>query len=153
MQDIKEIALSPALSAVLRDLPSTGVVKLIANGFAYLDIDDRYIHNIYPLLDYPHLVKPDYFSESANYMGAHISIVYPEEKIRIPSSEENKTINFTVTGLFIADILNKRYYALKVNAPGLLDLRRNYQLADKLQLRDHLLDLHITVANSYLPQK
>lgn len=153
MLDIKEIVLNPIFFSAIQNLPQTGIVKTTANGFAYLDIDDRFIHRVYPLLDYPRLIKPDYFSDSSNYIGAHISIVYPEENVNILPREENKSIGFTITGLFMADILDKRYYAFKVHAPELLALRRSYRLSKKLQLKGYLLDPHITIANSLLSPK
>jgi hypothetical protein len=147
---IQRLPLSANIAAVINQLPHSGKIKILAGGFSYLDIDDRFIHAIYPLLNYPGIVKPDYFSDENSHMGAHISITYPEENVQLDSREENKQMTFTVEGLFTADLLNKRYFALKVNAPDLIHLRRQYGLGDNLQLKGYLLEPHITVGTMRL---
>ena len=52
----------PGLAKTLINLPTEVKVKQAVNGFLYLDIDDRYIHEIFPLLKQSELQKPDYFS-------------------------------------------------------------------------------------------
>jgi hypothetical protein len=142
---IQRLPFSADVAAVINQLPHSGKITILAGGFSYLDIDDRFIHAIYPLLNYPGIVKRDYFSDENSHMGAHISITYPEENVQLDSREENKQMTFTVEGLFTADLLNKRYFALKVNAPDLIHLRRQYGLGDNLQLKGYLLEPHITV--------
>ncbi len=142
------LTMSAELSKLIQGLPKMGKIKIIPGGFSYVDIDDNFIHQVYPLLDYPGAVKPDYFSEENNPIGAHISICYPEECIELDSSEENKLISFSIVGLFAADLADKRYIALKVEAADLLKIRRKYGLTNKLQLAGYLIDPHITVATS-----
>lgn len=142
---IQRLPLPADIAVVINQLPHSGKIKILAGGFSYLDIDDRFIHAIFPLLNYPGIVKPDYFSDENNHMGAHISITYPEENVQLDIAEENKQMSFSVEGLFAADLVNKRYFALKVNAPDLIHLRRQYGLGDQLQLKGYLLEPHITV--------
>lgn len=147
----EEIELSPlevkGLDSIIENLPKMGEVKYNDDsGFAYLDVDDNYIHYIYPLLKNSLLIKPDYFSEKTNFIGAHISFIYPEEGVNITPSEENKLVTFEIEGLFLAELLNKKYYVLKINSPKLLELRYKYGLSTKLKLYNHLVDLHITIA-------
>src|SRR6185312_15055711 len=118
----------------------------IGHGYSYLDIDDDYIHKIYPLIADKGAVKPDYFSKKTNFMGAHISITYPEENVNIPDHEAGKIINFETEKLFTAILLDKRYYALKIKAPDLLELRKKYSLTNKLKLKNYWVEPHITIA-------
>lgn len=147
---MKNLAIQPLeiyqLQQQVSELPNFGTVEILANGFAYLDIDDAFIHQIYPLVNNQQATKPDYFDEKAHFIGAHISITYPEEGIRIPATEVGKLIPFKIEGLFTANILAKKYYALKVNAPELLELRLKYGLSKRLLLHGFWVDLHITVA-------
>lgn len=137
---------SSKISTAVGNLPHSGNIKIYPDGFSYLDIDNSFIHATYPLLDYSGIVKPNYFSAKHNQIGAHISITYPEENVTLDRREENRLITFSVVGLFAADLGNKRYFALKVDAPDLIQLRHHYGLGDKLQLKGYLLELHITIA-------
>lgn len=134
------------LEKCIKPLSKRGQIKIKPNGFSYLDIDDRFIHDVFPLIKEPNIRKPDYFGDKADNMGAHISIVYPEENIKLPNNEENKSISFEVQGLYIADVAQKRHYALRVNSPELIKLRLNYGLPEKLKLYGYWVYPHITIA-------
>lgn len=136
----------PGLSETLINLPTEGKVKQAVNGFLYLDIDDRYIHEIFPLLKQSNLQKPDYFSMETNFIGAHISIIYPDELIEVKTDLIGKQYAFTINGLFFTEILNTRYFALKVQAPGLLAVRAQYALPEQLKIYGYHIDFHITIA-------
>src|SRR3984957_5008356 len=102
MLTMQPLTMPPQLLEVVRNLPQVGKIKIAAGYFSYLNIDDNFIHSIYPLLDYPGIVKPDYFSAETGYIGAHISITYPEENTQLNQDEENKPITFSAVGLFSA---------------------------------------------------
>ncbi len=127
-------------------LPKYGIFKH-QNGLAYLDVNDDYIHQIYPTLAHSSVLKPDYFDEETQYIGAHISIIYPHE-LDEPKIETylEKTFSFEIEGLICANIFNKKYYALKVHAPELRQIRVDLGLPGQLTFKEFLVDFHITVA-------
>lgn len=131
--------------SLIEKLPKQGTVHVKNNNYCYLNIDDRYIHNAFDFLPAIELKKPDYFDETTQFMGAHISIIYPEENVTVFSDEIGKIVDFEVDGLFSARLLNKTYYVFKVISPHLLELRKRYGLNEKLLLKGHLVDFHITV--------
>lgn len=141
--------LLPDLLTVANSFSKMGCLKMSINKLIYLDIHDDYIHQLYPLLNQwnQKIDKPDYFGEKA--VGAHISVIYPEENILVLDDELSQRHYFTITGLFSADLHNKRYYVLGVKAPSLIALRNKHKLADKLFFKDHWIDLHITIGTSH----
>ena len=125
-------------------LPCYGVLKKTLSNYLYLDIDDRFIDQIFPLLGKPELTKPDYFTD---YIGAHISVVYPDESIAIKDKINLfETHYFKVEGIFYAKIANKTYYALSVNAPSLSLIRKQMSLQIKPCFKGYMIDFHITIA-------
>lgn len=131
---------------VIQSLPTQGQIKLKNNNYCYLDIDDDYIHNVSSLLTVANIKKPHYFDANTDFMGAHISVIYPEEGILVNKSDVGITCDFKVVGLFSAMLLSKQYYVLGVVSADLQKIRQSYQLAEKLLWKGHLVDLHITVA-------
>lgn len=115
------------------------------NNFTCLSIDDNFIHALYPYFQQlnPHIEKPDYFGE--DLAGAHITVIYPEESALICEEDIGTSHQFTILNAFSADFGLKRYFGLLVKAPSLLDLRRRYGLGKKLQFKNCLVDLHITI--------
>ena len=130
------------------NLPHVGKLKTTLLGLTYLSVDNNYVHRVFALINDKELTKPDYFQPSG--VGAHISVIYPEEKIKIPSSELNQDYLFEIIGLFSATLADKFYYVLKVDAPTLVSLRKRYGLSEKLRIKNHLVDMHITVGVKYL---
>lgn len=133
------------LNTILQKLPASGCLCAKAD-YVYLDIDDRFIHDIYPLIQNPHAEKPRYFDKDREYMGAHISIFYPEENIDIKPKDLGQIHSFSVKDCVMVDIWGKKYYALRVHSPTLVALRQQYGLGEKLIFKESLIDLHITVA-------
>jgi len=130
-------------------LPNTGVLRVI-DDYTFLDISDAYIHELFPLLaPESNLQKPNYFS-SQKSMGAHISIIYPEEQVRIERQEHAKTHVFKPTGLWYAILESKTYYVLMIESPTLTSLRRKYQLPDQLSFKGNLFSFHTTIAIRFL---
>jgi hypothetical protein len=136
---------APALVAKARKLPSTARLKVSAAKLTYLAINDDYIHQLFPLLPEKAIKKPDYFTEDS--IGAHISVVYPEENC-VPTQYLNQEFSFTTTAVFAAELAGNKYYVLGVEAPELLHVRHIYGLPKKLSLYGHWVDLHITLGKS-----
>jgi len=68
------------LIKVAKSLDNEGVVLQDGN-YTYLKISDDFIHKLYHLIkENNHLQKPDYFGEKYA-IGAHITIIYPNENI------------------------------------------------------------------------
>lgn len=128
-----------------------GTLALSLSGLVYLDIDDNYILELFPLLHtkYQEVARPDYFDMDA--IGAHISAVYPEENRRIPDEELGKKYQFKIMGLYSVVLNNKKYYILLVNSPSLLIFRAKYGLPNQLKFKGYGIDLHITIGKVPLP--
>lgn len=133
----------PEIISVTASLSHIGRIGLTDLGLTYLDIDDEYIHRTFQLIGDQQATKPDYFDDSL--VGAHISVIYPEEGVNCHKRDLNQEHSFSVSGIFTAILGGKRYYALKVKAPTLIALRRGYGLPSKLYFKEHWVDLHITV--------
>jgi hypothetical protein len=133
----------PALLSQAAKLPSAGILNVSSSNLTYLDIDDEYIHRLFPLLSQYDVQKPDYFKSGSE--GAHITVVYPEENIAISRAMLNQTHAFTPTQIVTATIGLKTYYALLVDSPDLLNIRRKYNLPDLLNFRGYGMGFHITL--------
>lgn len=143
-------------------LPNVGVLKYEESvPYCYLKLDDNYIHQLFPLLQElqlnkgEQLHKPDYFSEEKHNVGAHISLVYPEEIGAIKLKNEVKqhiaeqpqpTYTFNLNALFSVSIFNQTFYALTVSCPALEKMRMQHGFTKKLNYQGLLLPLHITLA-------
>jgi hypothetical protein len=134
----------PKLIKVARALPLQGYVEVSLDNLVYLDIDDDFIHKTYPMLLFPHIRKPNYFNE--NPIGAHISIIYPEEKIYLLPEDMHQKHQFDIEGLYSAILFEKKYFVLKVKSLSLTQLRLKYNLHEKPCYKKHSLEFHITIA-------
>jgi len=131
----------PEILKTALDIQSSGYLEQSFHYF-YLKIDDDYIHRLFPLFQDKMITKPDYFNRYT--MGAHITIVYPEENKLINEQELGKEHHFKIKEIFSTVIGLKRYYALLVEAPTLLQLRKKYGLSSQLLFKNHWIDFHIT---------
>ena len=133
----------PELVNDVSGLATRGRLAISDNNLVYLDVHDDYIHQLFPLFANQKIKKPDYFGVGS--VGAHISIIYPEENILVSSDDLTDEHEFEIKGAFVADMGLKRYYALMVNAPSLLLLRRKYGLSDMLPFKGYSIGFHITI--------
>lgn len=133
----------PELTQVVSTLPSVGKLAISANKLVYLDINDDFVHLLFPLLQNTKIKKPDYFRD--NLGGAHISVIYPEERNLIFKEELNKEHFFQIQKMVVAEIGLKKYYALIVQSPSLLEIRRKHGLPDQLCFKGYAIDFHITI--------
>lgn len=88
----KEISNPTLLKYAKKKLPLQGTLKQDNTGsYYYLKIHDDFIFKLFPLIKEPGLSIPDYFLPRYD-IGAHISVIYPEEmlleKINIDELEQ-----------------------------------------------------------------
>ncbi len=126
--------------------PSKGKLAVSGNNLVYLDIDDAYIHQLFPLAQNQQIKKPDYFGEKS--VGAHITVIYPEENKIINNDELNQEHGFIVKDIVTAEIGLKTYYVILVESPSLLKLRRRHGLSDALFFKGYSIGFHITIGVS-----
>jgi hypothetical protein len=141
--EIKSLNL-PALLEAAKNLPNTGTLVNTPENYLYLDISDEFIHQLFPMLNLPNIEKPDYF-EGKN-TGAHLSVIYPEEKREINADDYGTEHSFSVLDVGVATLHKKDYYVLWVAAPTLATLRREYFLHNQLFFKGYWIDYHITIA-------
>lgn len=126
----------------IEHLPQSGVLKVARDGFVYLKVDDRYIDELFPLLDKPEYRKPPYFRRP-NAPGAHISVIYVDERHKTGWIDEiGHKYSFKITGMGSVPADTQEYIVLEVAAPGLERLREKYGLSPLL--KGH--QFHITIA-------
>lgn len=138
----------PDLLQTAQSLNNIGNIVVTPNNLTCLKVDDAYIHRLFPLLPIPGITKPNYFK--TNGIGAHISVIYPEEGVAIANKDLGILHTFRVTGIFNTVIHQKRYYAFKVSAPTLIVLRESSQLSRELNFKNYWIGPHITVATASL---
>lgn len=121
-------------------LSTEGELVQQEDGYAYLKVDDAYIHDLFPKLGRADFSKPPYFRRK-DAPGAHISIVYADEGVRL--KEAGQKYRFTLKK--IAMVNPKKdvsYIVLELDAPSLEKLRESYGLSPKL--KGH--EFHISLA-------
>lgn len=124
-------------------LSTSGYLAVTSKNLTYLDIDDQYIHQLFPLLEDKTIKKPDYFGQ--NSIGAHISVIYPEENTSIDQVDLGIQHHFTINGIYTAELGLKSYYALIIESASLSQLRKKYGLPRLLCLKNFRVEPHITV--------
>ncbi len=102
-------------------LPLSGILKQNALGtYYYLKVHDDFIFELLPLINATNLSAPDYFQPACN-IGAHISVIYPEEmpleKIKIDELEQS--FSFEIMRLLKAFVFNKTVLLLSISSPSL----------------------------------
>lgn len=136
-----------AVSYANEHLPKVGKLVQQSDGYAYVKVDDRYIHELFPLLKLDAgFTKPPYFRRE-DAPGAHISVVYEDENVTL--SEAGKEFSFALKNFKLVETKDSTsFLVLEVDAPELEKLREKYGLSKKL--KNH--EFHITVAKKY-PKK
>jgi len=133
----------PKLIEASKRLSTKGDTQVSENNLFYLNIDDAYIHQLFPLLEDKRIQKPAYFG--AKSAGAHITIMYPEEYKKIQRQDLQQEHKFLIKKLVSAEIGAKTYYVLLIESPSLLSLRRKYNLPDLLNFKGYSIGFHITL--------
>lgn len=131
---------APFSEAVLKytqnNLPNFGTLKN-ANGFVYLDIDNKYIHELIQFIEKSGFQKPPYF-EDIDVLGAHITVIYPNEmkQYNIQQIDETGlTIFFQPVECKLVTPPNGKemgeVYFLVVDSPQLDQIREKYGLPNR----------------------
>jgi hypothetical protein len=128
-------------------LSPTGCLSRTDNNLVYLNIDDDYIHQLYPHLQNNSIMKPDYFGKDS--IGAHISVIYPEENPKISNDYFDEKHHFSIKNLYWTQLNSKKYYVLMIQSDSLIQLRNQSGLSEKPYFRGHAIDFHITVGVSF----
>lgn len=136
---------NPAILRLAEQLPKTGKLEISANQLTYLNVLDEYIHELYPLLEDKTIQKPAYFGKGK--VGAHISVIYPEEAIIANFTEHGRLYDFTIRDLVVAKIGMRNYYVLLVESPELQLIRHKYQLPAQLNFKGYAINFHITIGS------
>ena len=134
------------LHSTILALPTDGKIKRTTSGYVYADINNDYVHKIFPLLKAKEIYKPDYFSRRKNFIGAHISLIYAEENVSVDEKLPAAINEFSIRELITMRIGKILYYALTVNSLEITRIRRAFGLTEKLNFRGHWVEPHITVA-------
>lgn len=134
---------APQILASAAKLNAVGQLGIINNTYLYLKIDDTFIHQLYPLIQISHVIKPEYFGVGG--IGAHISVIYPEENKLINISELKQEHEFTIKHAATAQIREKLYYAVLVESTTLLAIRKKYNLPELLSFKGYDICFHITI--------
>jgi hypothetical protein len=140
----QEVLDSPiVLNYAHNELPNWGVLKNI-EGFVYIDLDDDYIHKLIAFIKDDGFEEPPYFG--AGLVGAHITVIYPEEitKYGIEEIQEcGEIIFFTLKDCKIVHPPKwqkiDEVYFIVIDAPQLDQIRQKYGLPT----REY--DFHITI--------
>jgi hypothetical protein len=136
----------PNLIKISQQFDSTGKIEASINQLTYLKINDEYIHELFPLLHVTEIKKPNYFGDGL--VGAHISLIYPEENQIINPHDLGQKHHFKIKDIIIAELGVKKYYALLIESPSLLQFRRKYNLDDNLCFKGYSIGFHITIGIS-----
>ncbi|HBY55981.1 MAG TPA: hypothetical protein DEG23_04115 [Coxiellaceae bacterium] len=144
MRTTDRIGCEYAIITASLHLAQNGKLMISDNNLVYLNIDDEYIHRLFPLLQNQQIKKPDYFTDEKP-VGAHITAIYPEENRKIRKEELDQEHVFTVKDIVTAEIDTKTYYAILVDSSSLLQLRRRHGLSDMLCFKGYSIGFHITI--------
>ena len=123
-----------------------GTLIVTADKLVCLNIGDDWIHQLFPLLQGSSIKKPSYFG--GDLIGAHISVIYPEEGASISKESLGKKHHFTVKNLYLAVLDSKKYYVLTIESPSLSELRKNHGLSEMLSFKGYAIEFHITIGVS-----
>src|SRR3990167_11223052 len=88
---------APTIINAASHLKQKGQLARSKNNLVYLDIDDAYIHKLFPLLQDHQIKIPDYFGEKS--AGAHITVIYPEENKKINKNDLNQKHDFIIKNI------------------------------------------------------
>lgn len=130
--------------AAVKSLPTTGMIQ-IRQKYCYLKVDDQYIHHAFPTLAaHFRMSKPKYFLPHDD-IGAHISIIYPEEQVTLQPLFAGQIHSFHVKGLLKACYSEQIYYGFAVDAPSLIGIRSHHQLGSMPTFKGEKILFHITI--------
>lgn len=122
-------------------LLSKGILKE-KEGFVYVDLDDAFIYDLFPLIEEEGFEMPPYFGKEG-LVGAHITVI---DQIEAPLlhgkkvKECGKEISFTLKECKVVSPPSfEKAYLITVEAPMLDQIREKYGFSHKKW------DFHITI--------
>ncbi|CDR35181.1 hypothetical protein [Criblamydia sequanensis] len=131
-----------------REICAPGILKQKDNGYLYVQVDNRFVTQILPLIQVDGKIVPPVHVTSKKGIGAHISVMYENERIDNEIwtiTELGSEFSFQVIELRTVKIVKegkaKKLWLLAVSCPELSVLRESYGL--KPLLKGH--DFHITL--------
>ena len=151
----QDLQIEPQLQSVVdkaKQFSPHGVIKITSTGFLYLDVQDAFVTELYPLLKkkVKKVKMPDYFSEGD--IGAHVTIAVEDETKGLIIEELGKVVRFEV--LHVASAIPEKHrhviervWFLVVNAPELESLRTKYLLTPKVNAAH---EFHITIGVKFV---
>ncbi len=159
--DLQEISNPELVDSINSSFECVGKVVVLREPklYVYLDLNDDFIFKLLPLLNLDNMVPPSYFPDSMDQnkafikkpIGAHISIIYDNEATttdNIDIALEGQEFVFKVSTLLQGNVFEDAVtYALKIESPELLAIRKQYQLSDVLDYKGFKLPLHITIGH------
>jgi hypothetical protein len=146
------------LDYAYKHLPTCGTMNKTREGLVYLKVSDRYIEDLFPILqsslptDESDVVcKPIYVGPLED-VGAHISVIFPSELPRKITSfpEKGRKECFTVSGVSYVEPdqgLFQRVYYLRVISADLKKIRQNYSLSPLYQNHDFYITIGVVYRN------
>lgn len=136
---------NPGLLEKAKTLDPSGILMRIDPNYTYLKIDDAWIHELFPCLMETSTIKPKYFDNPK--LGAHISVIYPEEKTILDKEALLIKHPFQIIDLAKAFLASKEYIIIKIDSSSLRTLRKKHGLNDKhLLFKGYYVPFHITIA-------
>jgi len=149
-----ELIEDPGLLNTLSNLcPREGSFCInLESAYCYLKIDDRFVLEFFSHMKekLKEIELPTYFSNPT--IGAHISIIYPEEiktedmQDMLKNESQASLHTFDVSQFIKISVFNKTYYVLSVLSPSLETVRKKYELPTLLNFKGLLVPFHITLA-------
>lgn len=123
------------------NLTLQGILKKTPQGMIYLDIDDNYIHQLYPLISENEIKKPPYFTLFDPPHGAHCPVILSKESQKMDHFPFlGKRINFKIKGLFSVNPNSwkevDKVFFLSIESKELEELRETYRLPAKIYGHD-----------------
>ncbi len=140
--EVSRVAWNEVVDYARGHFPLQGVLRVKSDGYAYVKVDDAYVHELFPMLGLRRegYREPPYF-RSVLSPGAHISVFYANE--HVSPKEVGEVFHFTLRDIVIVRPSRYVSYAvLQVDAPELERLREKYGLRSKLQGHE----FHISLA-------
>lgn len=136
------------VKAAICQLPNTGILSQLDTGYLFLKVSDDFIHKLFPLIEISTKQLPDYFSAVKGHIGAHVSVIYPEEIRRVQiDGLLGKIIYFQKMHICQARLKEKNYLVIVIKSLELEYLRMQQGLSKKPIYQGFEVEFHITLAN------
>jgi hypothetical protein len=143
-----QIEFQPQVIEKVIQFEQKGILKQKDNGYLYVEVSKDFIAQVLPLIEVPGRIVPPRHYTSKKGIGAHISVMYENERIMNEIweiKELGQEFSFKIKELRTVKLTKdnqvKKLWLIAVEAPELERLRESYGLSSKL--KGH--DFHITI--------